>query len=221
MAQLSRRGLLGATATAAVGLLGVAACEGEPAAPPPFDPRDWASVRAQFALDPAVAHLSTFVFAPHPAGVRAAIEKHRDGFDRDPIGYLHEHEAVAEGRVAGAVMEYLGTGIDRVALTDSTTLGLGLLYAGLRLGPGDEVLTTKHDFYATHDALRLRTERDGVAVRRGRALRRPGHRVRRRDRRQAGRGGRAADEGGRGDLGALQHRGPAADQGHRRRPGRP
>jgi selenocysteine lyase/cysteine desulfurase len=163
MAQLSRRGLLGATA--AVGLLGVAACEGEPAAPPPFDPRDWASVRAQFALDPAVAHLSTFVFAPHPAPVRAAIERHRNGFDRDPIGYLHEHEAVAEGRVAGAVMEYLGTGIDHVALTDSTTLGLGLLYGGLRLGPGDEVLTTKHDFYATHEALRLRTERDGVAVR--------------------------------------------------------
>ncbi len=27
------------------------------------------------------------------------------------------------------------------------------------------MLTTKHDFYATHEALRLRTERDGVAVR--------------------------------------------------------
>ncbi|GIF70394.1 class V aminotransferase [Asanoa ishikariensis] len=164
MAQLSRRGLLGATA--AVGLLGVAACEGgEPAATPPFDPHDWASVRAQFALDPTVAHLSTFVFAPHPAGVRAAIEQHRAGFDRDPIGYLHAHEAQADRRVASAVMNYLGNGSDRVAFTDSTTLGLGLLYGGLRLGAGDEVLTTKHDFYATHEALRLRTLRDGVAVR--------------------------------------------------------
>ncbi|GIF71204.1 aminotransferase class V-fold PLP-dependent enzyme [Asanoa siamensis] len=162
MAQLSRRGLLGATA--AVGVLGLAACEGETAAKP-FDPRDWASVRAQFDLDPAVAHLSTYVFAPHPAQVRAAIEQHRAGFDRDPIGYLHAQEVTAERRVQGAVMRYFGTGADRVAFTDSTTLGLGLLYGGLRLAPGDEVLTTTHDFYATHEALRLRTERDGVAVR--------------------------------------------------------
>ena len=45
-------------------------------------------------------------------------------------------------------------------------MGLGLLYGGLRLAAGDEVLTTEHDFYATHESLRLRTERDGVAVRR-------------------------------------------------------
>ncbi|GIF47034.1 selenocysteine lyase/cysteine desulfurase [Asanoa ferruginea] len=165
MAQLSRRGLLGATA--AVGLLGVAACDGPaaPTAPRPFDPGDWASVRAQFDLAPDVAHLSTFVFAPHPAAVRAAIEQHRAGLDRDPIGYLHANEATAEARVAGAAMKYLGTGVDRVAFTDSTTLGLGLLYGGLRLAAGDEVLTSKHDFYATHEALRLRSERDGVTVR--------------------------------------------------------
>ncbi len=28
-------------------------------------------------------------------------------------------------------------------------MGLGLLYGGLRLAAGDEVLTTEHDFYAT------------------------------------------------------------------------
>jgi selenocysteine lyase/cysteine desulfurase len=41
-------------------------------------------------------------------------------------------------------------------------MGLGLLYGGLRLPPGEEVLTSEHDFYATHEALRLR----GVPVRR-------------------------------------------------------
>jgi selenocysteine lyase/cysteine desulfurase len=41
-------------------------------------------------------------------------------------------------------------------------MGLGLLYGGLDLGGDDEVLTTEHDFYATHEALRLA----GVRVRR-------------------------------------------------------
>jgi selenocysteine lyase/cysteine desulfurase len=45
-------------------------------------------------------------------------------------------------------------------------MGLGLLYGGLVLEPGETVLTTEHDFYATHEALRLRAERSGATVER-------------------------------------------------------
>jgi selenocysteine lyase/cysteine desulfurase len=41
-------------------------------------------------------------------------------------------------------------------------MGLGLLYTRLELKPTEEVLTTEHDFYATHEALRL----SGARVRR-------------------------------------------------------
>ncbi|MFC0532877.1 aminotransferase class V-fold PLP-dependent enzyme [Phytohabitans kaempferiae] len=170
---MRRRSLLGVAAAA--GLAGAAAaCEDEPAAAPapagapPLIPTDWASVRAQFTIGADVAHLSTFVFAPHPAQVRAAIERHRAGLDADPIGYLHENEARLDERVATAAAGYLGARPDEIAFTDSTTMGLGLLYSGLRLGRGDEVLTTEHDFYATHESLRLRAERDGITVRRAR-----------------------------------------------------
>jgi selenocysteine lyase/cysteine desulfurase len=178
MAQLSRRRLLGAGSAA--GLAGVAACDPDRTAAtsampsvPALDPADWASVRAQFAVPADVAHLSTFVFAPHAASVRAAIAAHRDAMDRDPTGYLHANGARLDQAVAIAASRHLGTAPDRIAFTDSTTLGLGLLYSGLRLAPGDEVLTTEHDFYATHEALRLRAARDGVAVRRVRLYAEP------------------------------------------------
>ena len=45
-------------------------------------------------------------------------------------------------------------------------MGLALVYARLRLGPGEEVVTTEHDFFATHESLRLREQLDGVTVRR-------------------------------------------------------
>ena len=32
-------------------------------------------------------------------------------------------------------------------------MGLGLLYGGLKLSPGDEVLTSEHDHYSTHSSL--------------------------------------------------------------------
>ena len=42
-----------------------------------------------------------------------------------------------------------------IALTDSTTMGMAVMYGGLDLQPGDEILTTTHDFFSTEDALRL------------------------------------------------------------------
>ena len=169
---LSRRALLGAAG--AGGALALAGCTAESAEPdPPFDPRDWASVRAQFRLPTDRAQLAAFVFASHPAPVRAAIERHRQGLDDDPTGYLDAHEAALDTAVAAAAARHLDTKPAQLAFTDSTTMGLGLLYSGLRFNPGDEILTTEHDFYATHEALRLLAERDGVTIRRTRLYAQP------------------------------------------------
>ncbi|WP_197683446.1 aminotransferase class V-fold PLP-dependent enzyme [Jiangella alkaliphila] len=67
-----------------------------------------------------------------------------------------------EVRAAAAV--YLGVDPAELALTGSTTMGLALVYHGLALRPGDHVLTTTHDFYATHEALRLAAARSGAEV---------------------------------------------------------
>jgi len=119
-----------------------------------------------FALDPDYVNLTTFVLASHPRPVRAAIERHRRALDKDAALYLRSSEVSLEEASRRAVAGYLGTEPELVALTDSTTMGLALVYARLRLGPGEEVVTTEHDFFATHESLRLRRQLDGVAVRR-------------------------------------------------------
>ena len=164
---VSRRNVIGvAGAVGAAGVLAGAACEPQQRGPaPPLDPQNWDSVRAQFGLDPGLTHLASFVFASHPAPIQLAIEQHRAALDRNPIATL-DQESTFDIAVATAAARYLDTSTDQLAFTDSTTMGLGLLYTGLRLGAGDEVLTTEHDFYATHEALRLRAQRDGVTVRR-------------------------------------------------------
>jgi isopenicillin-N epimerase len=126
----------------------------------------WAGVRAEFELDDRVRHFAAFLLASHPRPVREAIERHRKGLDVDPAGYLHANQLSLEGKVAEAAASYLGAASADFALTDSTTMGLGLLYGGVRLGPGQEVLTTEHDFYSTHETLRLRAARTGASVRR-------------------------------------------------------
>jgi len=126
-------------------------------------PTGWDAVRASFALDPSEHNLTAYWFASHPKPVRDAIERHRAGLDADSRRYLTRRELL-ENDVRAAAAEYLETSADQIALTDSTTMGLGLLYAGLALRAGDELVTSTHDFYATHEALRVRAERDGCTL---------------------------------------------------------
>jgi selenocysteine lyase/cysteine desulfurase len=68
-------------------------------------------------------------------------------------------------QVRAAAASYLGGGADEVALTRSTTESLALIYHGLPLRAGDEVLTTTHDHYSHHESIRLATLRAGAGMR--------------------------------------------------------
>jgi selenocysteine lyase/cysteine desulfurase len=133
---------------------------------PPLKLDPWQAVRAQFQLSHDYIHLAGFFLASHPAPVRAAIERHRSGLEADPIGYWFEQEEKQESAVLRAAADYLGVDPTEIALTDSTTMGLGLLYGGLTLRNGQEILTTLHDHYSTETSLRLSAERTGATIRR-------------------------------------------------------
>ena len=168
MTGLRRRTLLGAGVLAGAGAVLTGCTSDSPAGAPAFHSQDWESVRAQFTVDPALAHFNAFVLSPHPAPVRKAVQTHRDGLDSGyeyhPAGLPDRDMADATSRMVAA--RFLGATYDQVVLTDSTTMGLGLLYGGLKLLPGQDVLTTEHDFLSTHEGLRLLSARTGAKIRR-------------------------------------------------------
>lgn len=99
--------------------------------------------------------------------VREAIESYRRELDTHPVLYLNQQNRRRINAVLDAAAGYLGIDHpDDIALTDSTTMGLGLVYNGLQVGPDDEILTTTTDYYVTHESLRLASARTGAAVRR-------------------------------------------------------
>ncbi len=155
------------------------AAASEPAAAPAIDAgSDWAAVRAQFDLAPDWLHFSQFYIVSHPKPVREAIERYRDMLDSHPFSTV-EHGMGFDTflgdkarqdpypvRVQQAAAAYIGGTPGEVALTDSTTQGLALIYQGLTLKPGDEVLCTTHDHYVTHESIRLAVEKSGASWRR-------------------------------------------------------
>jgi selenocysteine lyase/cysteine desulfurase len=171
---LSRRRLVvGGTLAAAAGAFTPAISFAERFRLPatlPFDPDDWRSVREQFDLAPEYIHLGLFYLTSHPRPVRAAIERLRQRLDRNP--FLTVEQGMFEDKypnfyngVTNAVGRYTGTDPQDLALTSNTTTGLSVVYHGLPLRPGDEVLTTDQDHYVHHEAIRLATERSGASWR--------------------------------------------------------
>ncbi len=130
----------------------------------------WDAVRKLFNMSPDWMHFSGFFIASHPTPVRDAIDAYRKAIDENPFTTVEEGLFAREGksvqdRVRDDIAAYLGGKADDVALVSNTTSGLALVYSGLPLKGGDEILTTMHDHYVHHTAINLAVKRNGASVR--------------------------------------------------------
>ncbi len=169
---LTRRGFLlnaGWTAAACAALPSTG--NGDSHVPDSFKPHDWRSVRAQFNLSPDYVHLAGFYIVSHPRPVREAIERYRKAIDENPFltvdrGLFGKPEDRMARRVCEAAAAYAGGKPNEFAITPNTTTGLSLIYNGLMLKPGQEILTTEHDHYAHHESIRLAAQKSAISWRR-------------------------------------------------------
>jgi len=169
---LSRRAFLAAQGAAAGAVLvpGRLLAALEAATPPTPALDDWAKVRGQFRLTPEYLHFAGFFIASHPTPVRNAIDAWSKAMDENPFmvvdGGLFEDEAKnVQSRVREAAAGYLGGKPEEVCLTPNTTTGLALVYHGLPLKPGQEILTTHHDHTSHHLSIEYAAQRTGATFR--------------------------------------------------------
>ena len=128
-------------------------------APPP-EPLPGA--RLLFPLDPAVAYLNHGLVGVAPVAVLRAQQRLRDEMEANPARFfargLRERVRHARQHLAAA----LGADPDRSALVTNTTTGVAIVLASLRLGAGDEVLTTDHGHPGIATAVRRATSTAGA-----------------------------------------------------------
>ncbi len=141
---------------------------GQPSAAssPPLAPGDWQALRDLFPMTRDYIHLATFLLASHPRPVAEEIERHRRGLDNNPADYYHERYLSIENEVAKSAAAYMGGNWRNIALTDSTTMGSAMVYSGLKLARGDEILQTVHDHYSTDMSIAHGAQRSGAVVKR-------------------------------------------------------
>ncbi|MFD1911038.1 aminotransferase class V-fold PLP-dependent enzyme [Halodurantibacterium flavum] len=131
----------------------------------PSSLNDWQAVRDVFDLSHERVHMSAMLLSSHPRPVREAIERYRQALDEDTVAYLEANMGERTEASRRAAADYLGVHPSHVALTDSTTMGVGLAYNGLRIRSDQELLTTDEDYFVTHESLRLKSLATGAGVR--------------------------------------------------------
>ncbi|WP_405164405.1 aminotransferase class V-fold PLP-dependent enzyme [Nocardia sp. NBC_01499] len=147
----------------------------------------WLRVRREFLLDPSHIHLANFFLASRPAAVRAAADSWRTRLDADPClleaFLLGDLAALGSGIASDspyfeaktAMAGYLGAPAEEVAFVPSTTTGLALVYHGLSVPAGADMVITPDAHYSHHQAVHRAAERNGAAVRECALYRDPAH----------------------------------------------
>ena len=101
-----------------------------------------------FLLDPGVTYLNHAGYGACPAPVFARYQELQRELERNPVEFLARRfdELTAGSRAVLAA--FLGARPDDLVFVPNATAGLNAVIRSLRLEPGDEVLTTRHEYGA-------------------------------------------------------------------------
>jgi isopenicillin-N epimerase len=115
-------------------------------------------------LDPSIAFLNHGSFGACPREVLEAQRRWRDRLEAEPVLFLDRELDGALADARAALGSFVGADPDDLAFVPNASTGVNTVLASLRFGPGDELLTTDHEYNAALNALRRAAERDGARV---------------------------------------------------------
>lgn len=128
------------------------------------DPADIESVRALFALDPAISHLNHGSFGAVPRAVERAAATWRARADANPNRFFRDEVGPALAAARGLAAGRLGGQADDWAFVENATQGINAVVASLNLRPGDVIATTSQAYGAVLKCLRHHAGRTGAEL---------------------------------------------------------
>ncbi|HEY2593592.1 MAG TPA: aminotransferase class V-fold PLP-dependent enzyme [Chloroflexota bacterium] len=105
-------------------------------------------IRGEFLLDPDVVFLNHGSFGACPRPVFEAYQRWQLELERQPVEFLSRRQRPLIDEARAALAGYLHAGADDVVFLPNVTTALNVVARSLPLQPGDEILTTNHEYGA-------------------------------------------------------------------------
>lgn len=110
------------------------------------------SLRQEFLLDPDVIFLNHGSFGATPRPVFESYQVWQRRLEWQPVQFLGTDIAAYLAEARQALGSYLNVAADNLVYVPNATFGVNVVARSLRLGPGDEVLATDHEYGACENA---------------------------------------------------------------------
>ncbi len=115
-------------------------------------------------LEPTVTFLNHGSFGACPRPVLEAQQRWRDRLETEPVLFLDRQLEALLAEARAALGAFVGADPDDLVFVPNATTGVNTVLRSLRFRPGDELLTTDHEYNASLNALRFAAARAGARV---------------------------------------------------------
>lgn len=121
------------------------------------------NLHEQFLLDPSVIFLNHGSFGATPRPVFDEYQRWQRELENQPVEFLGRRAPELMAASRGALGRYVGTHADNLVYTQNVTISLNIVARSLQLGPGDEVLSSEHEYGALDRTWRFLSGEHGFA----------------------------------------------------------
>jgi isopenicillin-N epimerase len=120
-------------------------------------------LKEQFLLDPNIVFLNHGSFGATPKPVFDVYQAWQLELERQPVEFLGRRAIDLLAGSRAVLAKYLGTQRDNLVYVTNVTVGVNIVAHSLRLGPGDEVLATNHEYGACDRTWRFLAQKQGFS----------------------------------------------------------
>jgi isopenicillin-N epimerase len=141
--------------------------------PPPESPLrppipGYSPLFSRFALEPGGVFLNHGSFGATPRVVIEALNNFRARMEAEPVRFFVRELEPLLDESRHRMASFVGADADGFAFVRNATEGVSTVVRSLTLQPGDEILTSDHEYNACNNALALMAERTGARIVRAR-----------------------------------------------------
>ncbi len=106
------------------------------------------NLRSYFQLDPSVIFLNHGSFGATPKPVFREYQRWQRELERQPVEFLGRRFASLMAEARRELGKYLGTHAENLVFVQNATIAVNIVARSLELSPGDEVLSSDHEYGA-------------------------------------------------------------------------